>query len=1078
MITSTKDLFVDAPFGYGLHKIVLDDTGQAIDYIFIDVNKMFEELTGLEASNIINKRITHIFPTIVDDAFDWIDFYGQITLEGKSANFIQFSEHIQKEFHVIAYSPKPNYFVTIFLESNNDFKKQVIFEKFYEVGLSLLTIMDIRGSMIQMNHEFSELIGINQEKKYHGSLINLVHPDDLEKTRAVIKSLVQEKTIEKFTNRIKNISGEYLTLEWTFHLFGNLIYASAKNITEILVSTQQQKTLTEKMDIIFNNSPNSITISRAEDFVFTDVNKHFTKKIGFTKEEVIGKTPLELHIMPTIESQKLLFDSVRKQKHIEGLEICIMTKTGEKLEGLFSGDVIEFDGDKYFITTMTDITQLNFTKNRLNYYLKIQNILRDFSTNLINIDVSQVKPAFDKVLKDIGEFFECDRSYIFEYDLEKNTTTYTYEWCNIGIKPQINEIQEFNLDEIPNWFSTHINGNPIIYNNVDTQTESEMHDILVAQEIKSLCTIPFFVNNQCKGFVGIDFVSSHHLFNKSEIEILDFFGQIYANVLARIEAINKLNLLNTQLEEKTIKARQFAKESLEATKAKSEFLASMSHEIRTPLNGVIGFTELLAHTKIDDTQKSYIEYSLKSAKSLLSIINDILDFSKIESGKFDLNIEKTDIFDLVDETVDIIKIASSSKLLEFIVDYDTKLPRYLFVDSVRLKQVLTNLLSNAVKFTAKGQVVLKLLFEYIDNRSGNLTVQVIDTGIGISKEQTSRLFQAFTQADSTITRKFGGTGLGLVISNDIVTKMGGKITFDSIPDKLTTFEFTIKCNHIFDKDLFPYKFKNINNILMIDQTPETIAITKRYTEYFGLRIITCDSYVEAIEIINKHDISLIIANFSASKYDNIRTVKRINRYFSENSLSIPFVIFYNLEHEAFVSKLCIDESINYTISKPVLPKMIYNILKQIDSKSKSSSINNKIKRSNKIDAISSKTGKILIAEDNKINSKLITIMLKKFLPNVELFHAVNGIDALKSALKNVPDLIFMDLQMPEMDGITTSKVIFQKSTEKVPVIIALTANVSIKTREKCLDIGMKGFLSKPISSDKLKKVLLDIFESI
>ena len=268
-----------------------------------------------------------------------------------------------------------------------------------------------------------------------------------------------------------------------------------------------------------------------------------------------------------------------------------------------------------------------------------------------------------------------------------------------------------------------------------------------------------------------------------------------------------------KVEEELIKAVAAAEA---ASKAKSEFVANMSHEIRTPLNGVIGFTDLLKSTPLSKVQEQYVKNANASGHTLLGIINDILDFSKIEAGMLDLDVHKTDMIELLGNSIDIIKFAASEKELEVLLDVDMKMPRFAYVDKVRLKQILSNLLSNAVKFTEKGVVELKSEYTRIDNLQGRLRFSVRDTGIGISKEQQSRLFKPFSQADSSTTRRFGGTGLGLIISEMIAKKMGSTIKIESSSGEGTIFYFDIVTRTEQGEKIDSTTFKSLKRCLIID----------------------------------------------------------------------------------------------------------------------------------------------------------------------------------------------------------------------------------------------------------------------
>lgn len=830
---------------------------------------------------------------------------------------------------------------------------------------------------------------------------------------------------------------------------------------------KSRKQSENKFNLLFQNNPSSVVLLDASDLTFTEVNKMFIELTGYTSDEVIGKTAYELGIIRDKIDNSDFVDIMKKNSYFGSIHITFYTKEGVKVDGLQFGETIIIDEKDYYLITLIDVTKQRQNQQQIAFLLTLQSKLRDFSTVLINMDSDKINEAFNSILKEIGQLYGADRAYVFEYDFNKNTVTEKYEWYSEGTEPQFNNLQNIDLSGSQDWLKAHKTGCPVIVSRLEDEPDGRIKRDMIILKTKSILAVPTFVDNKLFGFVGIDYVHNEHIIQDIDIEILNFFGQIYINTMARIKYENKLTELNTQLTETTTTARQYAEKSKEACKAKSDFLATMSHEIRTPLNGVIGFTELLADTDLNKSQRNYIRYANKSAHSLLNIINDILDFSKIEAGKLDLDYLENDIYELFDEIIDLFKLKAYNKGIELFVDIDSNLPKIVMIDIIRFKQVLINLLSNAIKFTDKGSV--KLIAEFKEEKEkGILTVKVIDTGIGIEKDQVNKLFKAFSQADTSVTRKFGGTGLGLIISNKIINQMGGNIVFDSEPNIKTIFEFSLELDYIKNKPFNHEMTPSISRILLIEK--ETSNIPEILLAW-GYDVTIASSFEETLELLNRDKFDLLFVAYVLPVTKEINCLKEITQKL--NLAIMPILFVDEIQGNKYLLAECEKLDVGNFISKPI---------RQTNLQQKLISINNNfalgfkptplpVRTTYKPKTLSNNKYSILIAEDNRLNLKLITTILKQLLPNTTIDSAINGKIAQDKATKRLYDLILMDLQMPEMDGMTATKLIIDELNSNTPPIIALTANASQEDRSRCLRLGMTGFLTKPILKDKLIEVL-------
>ncbi|MBF0408572.1 MAG: response regulator [Candidatus Riflebacteria bacterium] len=510
-----------------------------------------------------------------------------------------------------------------------------------------------------------------------------------------------------------------------------------------------------------------------------------------------------------------------------------------------------------------------------------------------------------------------------------------------------------------------------------------------------------------------------------------------------------------------------------ASRAKSEFLANMSHEIRTPLNGVIGFTELLLKTPLSRSQQLYAENISSSGHTLLSIINDILDFSKIEAGKLELDCVKTDIIELVEQASDIIKFQSSRKGLEFLLNIQPGMPRFAVVDPIRLKQVLVNLLSNAVKFTEHGEVELKLSFEKKSDDIGTLKFFVRDTGIGISEENRAKLFKAFSQADTSTTRKFGGTGLGLVISSSLVGKMGGSIELESFPERGTTFSFKINAAFEFGRKFSTESIEEVKKVLVVDDNVNNRFILESMIKSWDIEFTGVESGYEALNMIKNHQFDVIIVDYHMPNLDGLTTIKLIREQLNLASEKLPVILLHSSLDAPELHESCQKLGVKFHFTKPVKSDELYNCFRNVRRSVQETSREDERTTNLSFDTVSSGYFVILIAEDVAINMALTRTMVGKFVPNAEIIEARNGKEAVQAVKTKLPHLILMDIQMPEMDGITASTEILKYLTSrsaKVP-IVALTAGAIKEEREKCLNAGMLDFITKPLEATELQNVL-------
>ncbi|MBI9010197.1 MAG: response regulator [Tenericutes bacterium] len=701
------------------------------------------------------------------------------------------------------------------------------------------------------------------------------------------------------------------------------------------------------------------------------------------------------------------------------------------------------------LSVSRDITELIRVKEKLEVSTKIQKTVIEVAQSFVSMSVDNFDFKVYDSLKKLGGVIQADRTYLFKYNFLENTMDNIFEWCSLGIEPQIKKQKNIPVTQYLNdWVNLHrANKCVMVADTSELEIDSRLYNIFIPREIKSIFTIPIFVEDKCFGFLGFESLKEVKPWNEIE-DILKIIPGLYSSLISRYEMLKELD--------------EAKSEAHEASTIQTDFIAKVTHEIKTPINGLSNALYLLEDSVLDEDQRQYTDIMTYSLEVLNTMVYNILNYSKIEADKL---IYKASDINLENEIVKLIKMnkyMANSKDLGIYLNYDYSIPSILTTDIEKLRQILNNFLQNAIKYTNYGYIEIKISEVKRNNPYVDIQFEIIDTGIGISEVDLNHIFEEFYQVGDILNKNPSGTGLGLTIANELISFLKGELVVESKERKGSNFKFVLT-----------FYSPNIEKVIPLDLKVVYIDISNSYHSNIESLISTHFTSVDICKLNNledyyknKYDVIFVYTNKETDYLESIDNLKPFLNNFESGAKKV--LLFDNNKEQVYMDSL---DLFDYYYELPIRVEVLIDELTSVEIQHK------EIKKTVTHDVSFESALSILLVDDNNINRKVMGKLLRNM--NLNVTEASNGYEAIEFSKTRQFDIIFMDIFMPGIDGFESSRRIraIDGISSSTP-IIAVTANDATETLEKAMQYEMNGVLEKPLRKEKLEELLTEYFGDI